>query len=64
MTLFSIIVACVAGGIASCAVAAIALWAKLQSIERWVAFAVGAMLTVVFWTSCRMRSPTARCRVR
>jgi zinc and cadmium transporter len=48
MTLLAIIVACIAGGIASCAVAAIALWAKLQSIERWVAFAVGAMLTVVF----------------
>ncbi len=48
MTLLAIIIACVAGGIASCAVAAIALWAKLQSIERWVAFAVGAMLTVVF----------------
>jgi zinc and cadmium transporter len=48
MTLLAIIIACIAGGIASCAVAAIALWAKLQSIERWVAFAVGAMLTVVF----------------
>ena len=36
------------GGIASCAVAAFALFAKLSSIERWVAFAVGAMLAVVF----------------
>ena len=36
------------GGVASCAVAAFALYAKLSSIERWVAFAVGAMLAVVF----------------
>ncbi len=48
MILLSIIVATILGGIASCAVAAIALWAKLESIERWVAFAVGAMLAVVF----------------
>lgn len=48
MTLLSIVVATVAGGLASCLVASIALAAKLQSIERWVAFAVGAMLTVVF----------------
>ena len=48
MTLLSIVVATVAGGLASCLIAAIALAAKLQSIERWVAFAVGAMLTVVF----------------
>ena len=38
----------VIGGIASCAVAAFALYARLTSIERWVAFAVGAMLAVVF----------------
>ena len=48
MTLLFIIIACVLGGVASCAVAAFALWAKLASIERWVAFAVGAMLAVVF----------------
>jgi zinc and cadmium transporter len=48
MTLLFIIIATILGGVASCAVAAIALWAKLHSIERWVAFAVGAMLTVVF----------------
>ncbi len=36
------------GGLASAAVAAIALYFKLASIERWVAFAVGAMLGVVF----------------
>jgi zinc and cadmium transporter len=48
MTLFYIILATLLGGIASCAVAAIALWANLKSIERWVAFAVGAMLAVVF----------------
>jgi zinc and cadmium transporter len=48
MTLLYIIIAALLGGVASCAVAAIALWAKLQSIERWVAFSVGAMLAVVF----------------
>lgn len=48
MTLLAIIIAAVFGGIASCAVAAFALYAKLTSIERWVAFAVGAMLAVVF----------------
>jgi zinc and cadmium transporter len=48
MTLLSILIATVLGGVASCLVASIALWAKLESIERWVAFAVGAMLTVVF----------------
>ncbi len=48
MTLVYIVVATVAGGLASCLIAAVALAAKLQSIERWVAFAVGAMLTVVF----------------
>jgi zinc and cadmium transporter len=48
MTLLSIVIASVLGGLASCAVAAIALWAKLQSVERWVAFAIGAMLAVVF----------------
>ncbi len=48
MTLLAIIVAAVLGGIASCAVAAFALYAKLSSVERWVAFAVGAMLAVVF----------------
>lgn len=36
------------GGVASALVAAFALYAKLSSIERWVAFAVGAMLAVVF----------------
>ena len=36
------------GGVASCGVAAFALYAKLSSVERWVAFAVGAMLAVVF----------------
>jgi zinc and cadmium transporter len=48
MTLLYIVIAALLGGVASCAVAAIALWAKLQSIERWVAFSVGAMLAVVF----------------
>ena len=48
MTLLAIIVAAVLGGVASCAVAAFALYAKLTSVERWVAFAVGAMLSVVF----------------
>ena len=48
MTLLAIIVASVLGGVASCAVAAFALYAKLTSVERWVAFAVGAMLAVVF----------------
>ena len=48
MTLLAIIIAAVVGGIASCAVAAFALYARLTSIERWVAFAVGAMLAVVF----------------
>jgi zinc and cadmium transporter len=48
MTLLYIVIATVLGGLASCLVAAIALWAKLQSIERWVAFAIGAMLAVVF----------------
>ena len=48
MTLLAIIVASVLGGVASCAVAAFALFAKLSSVERWVAFAVGAMLAVVF----------------
>lgn len=48
MTLLAIIVAAILGGVASCAVAAFALYAKLTSVERWVAFAVGAMLAVVF----------------
>lgn len=48
MTLIAIIVAAILGGVASCAVAAFALYAKLNSVERWVAFAVGAMLAVVF----------------
>lgn len=48
MTLLAIIVAAILGGVASCAVAAFALYAKLSSVERWVAFAVGAMLAVVF----------------
>jgi len=48
LTLLAIIVAAVIGGLASAAVAAIALYFKLASIERWVAFAVGAMLGVVF----------------
>lgn len=48
LTLLAIIIASVLGGIASCAVAAFALYAKLSSVERWVAFAVGAMLAVVF----------------
>jgi zinc and cadmium transporter len=48
MTLLSIVLAALLGGVASCAVAAVALWANLKSIERWVAFAVGAMLAVVF----------------
>ncbi len=48
MTLLAIVVATVLGGLASCAVAAFALYAKLSSVERWVAFAVGAMLAVVF----------------
>jgi zinc and cadmium transporter len=48
VTLSAIILATILGGVASAAVAAIALWAKLSSIERWVAFAVGAMLAVVF----------------
>jgi zinc and cadmium transporter len=48
VTLLAIIIATILGGVASAAVAAIALWAKLASIERWVAFAVGAMLAVVF----------------
>ena len=48
MTLLAIIVAAILGGLASAAVAAFALYAKLSSVERWVAFAVGAMLAVVF----------------
>ena len=48
VTLIAIIVASVLGGIASTAVAAFALYARLSSVERWVAFAVGAMLAVVF----------------
>jgi zinc and cadmium transporter len=48
LTLLYIIIAALAGGVASITVAAVALWAKLASIERWVAFAVGAMLAVVF----------------
>jgi zinc and cadmium transporter len=48
LTLLAIIIAAVLGGVASCAVAAFALYAKLSSVERWVAFAVGAMLAVVF----------------
>ena len=48
MTLLAIIIAAILGGIASCGVAAFALYAKLSSVERWVAFAVGAMLAVVF----------------
>ncbi|MEO7253996.1 MAG: ZIP family metal transporter [Casimicrobium sp.] len=48
MTLFAIIAAAILGGVASAAVAAFALYAKLSSVERWVAFAVGAMLAVVF----------------
>ena len=48
MTLLAIIVAAILGGVASCAVAAFALYARLSSVERWVAFAVGAMLAVVF----------------
>ena len=48
LTLLAIIVAAVIGGLASAAIAAIALYFKLASIERWVAFAVGAMLGVVF----------------
>ncbi len=48
MTLLYIIVAAVLGGVASVAVAAVALLVRLESIERWVAFAVGAMLSVVF----------------
>jgi zinc and cadmium transporter len=48
LTLFAIITAAILGGVASCAVAAFALYAKLSSVERWVAFAVGAMLAVVF----------------
>ena len=48
LTLLAIIIATFLGGVASCAVAAFALYAKLTSVERWVAFAVGAMLAVVF----------------
>jgi zinc and cadmium transporter len=48
LTLFAIIAAAILGGVASAAVAAFALYAKLSSVERWVAFAVGAMLAVVF----------------
>ena len=48
MTLLAIIIASVVGGVASSAVAAFALYARLSSVERWVAFAVGAMLAVVF----------------
>jgi len=48
LTLLAIIVAAFVGGVASCAVAAFALYARLSSVERWVAFAVGAMLAVVF----------------
>lgn len=48
MTLLYIVIAALLGGVASCSVAAIALWANLKSIDKWVAFAVGAMLTVVF----------------
>ena len=48
LTLLAIIIASVLGGVASCTVAAFALFAKLSSVERWVAFAVGAMLAVVF----------------
>ena len=46
LTLLAIVIAAVIGGIASSAVAAFALYARLTSIERWVAFAVGAMLAV------------------
>ncbi len=48
MTLLAIIAAAILGGVASAAVAAFALYAKLSSIGSWVAFAVGAMLAVVF----------------
>jgi zinc and cadmium transporter len=48
VTLLFIIVAAILGGLASAAVAAFALYARLSSVERWVAFAVGAMLAVVF----------------
>lgn len=48
LTLLAIITAAFLGGVASCGVAAFALYAKLSSVERWVAFAVGAMLAVVF----------------
>jgi zinc and cadmium transporter len=48
MTLLYIVIAALLGGVASCAVAGVALWANLKSIDKWVAFAVGAMLTVVF----------------
>jgi zinc and cadmium transporter len=48
LTLLAIIAAAILGGIVSCGVAAFALYAKLSSVERWVAFAVGAMLAVVF----------------
>ncbi|MFN3628871.1 MAG: ZIP family metal transporter [Casimicrobiaceae bacterium] len=48
MTLFYITLAAILGGVASIAVAAIALLIRMESIERWVAFAVGAMLSVVF----------------
>jgi len=48
LTLLYIILAAVLGGLASVTVAAVALLARLESIERWVAFAVGAMLSVVF----------------
>ncbi|MCS6996547.1 MAG: ZIP family metal transporter [Casimicrobiaceae bacterium] len=48
MTLLYIIIAALIGGVASIAVAALALAVKLQSIDRWVAFAVGALLAVVF----------------
>ncbi|MCC7067895.1 MAG: ZIP family metal transporter [Burkholderiales bacterium] len=48
LTLLAIIISSVLGGVVSCAVAAVALFARLASVERWVAFAVGAMLAVVF----------------
>jgi len=48
VTLLAIIAAAILGGVASAAVAAFALYAKLSSIGSWVAFAVGAMLAVVF----------------
>ncbi len=48
LTLLYIIFAALLGGLVSVTAAALALAVRLQSIERWVAFAVGAMLAVVF----------------